>query len=104
MSAQQEMLYACNRYALLIIFQAMDAAGKDGAIAHVMSGVNPQGCRVSAFKRGAVVHRTGRRQAKCQAHRLANLAGHARRTAIELSEIQRKPSPRAAFAAKLLQD
>jgi PPK2 family polyphosphate:nucleotide phosphotransferase len=50
MSAQQEMLYAGNRYALLIIFQAMDAAGKDGAIAHVMSGVNPQGCRVSAFK------------------------------------------------------
>ena len=50
MSAQQEMLYACNRYALLIIFQAMDAAGKDGAIAHVMSGVNPQGCRVSSFK------------------------------------------------------
>jgi PPK2 family polyphosphate:nucleotide phosphotransferase len=50
MRAQQEMLYACNRYALLIIFQAMDAAGKDGAIAHVMSGINPQGCRVSAFK------------------------------------------------------
>jgi PPK2 family polyphosphate:nucleotide phosphotransferase len=50
MNAQQEMLYARNRYALLIIFQAMDAAGKDGAIAHVMSGVNPQGCRVSAFK------------------------------------------------------
>src|ERR1700744_4966041 len=50
MSAQQEMLYACNRYALLIIFQAMDAAGKDGAIAHVMSGINPQGCRVSSFK------------------------------------------------------
>jgi PPK2 family polyphosphate:nucleotide phosphotransferase len=49
--AQQEMLYASNRHALLIIFQAMDAAGKDGAIAHVMSGINPQGCRVSAFKR-----------------------------------------------------
>ena len=48
LSAQQELLYASNRYALLIIFQAMDAAGKDGAIAHVMSGINPQGCRVSA--------------------------------------------------------
>ena len=50
LSARQELLYASNGYALLIIFQAMDAAGKDGAIAHVMSGVNPQGCRVSSFK------------------------------------------------------
>ena len=50
LSAQQELLYASNRYALLMIFQAMDAAGKDGAIAHVMSGINPQGCRVSSFK------------------------------------------------------
>jgi PPK2 family polyphosphate:nucleotide phosphotransferase len=48
--ARQEVLYASNRYALLMIFQAMDAAGKDGAIAHVMSGINPQGCRVSSFK------------------------------------------------------
>ena len=46
----QEKLYADNRQALLIIFQAMDAAGKDGAIAHVMSGVNPQGCQVHSFK------------------------------------------------------
>ena len=50
LSAQQEMLYAVNRYAILLIFQAMDAAGKDGAIAHVMSGVNPQGCQVFSFK------------------------------------------------------
>jgi PPK2 family polyphosphate:nucleotide phosphotransferase len=50
LSEQQEMLYASNRYALLVILQAMDAAGKDGAIAHVMSGINPQGCRVSTFK------------------------------------------------------
>ena len=50
LSAQQQLLYASGRYALLIIFQAMDAAGKDGAIAHVMSGVNPQGCRVATFK------------------------------------------------------
>src|SRR3974390_2718244 len=46
----QELQYANGRYALLIIFQAMDAAGKDGAIAHVMSGVNPQGCQVFSFK------------------------------------------------------
>ena len=46
----QDMLYAQNNWALLLIFQAMDAAGKDGAIKHVMSGVNPQGCQVYAFK------------------------------------------------------
>jgi PPK2 family polyphosphate:nucleotide phosphotransferase len=47
---RQSVLYAHNRYALLLIFQAMDAAGKDGAIKHVMSGVNPQGCQVFSFK------------------------------------------------------
>lgn len=46
----QRLLYAHNRYSLLLIFQAMDAAGKDGAIQHVMSGVNPQGCQVYSFK------------------------------------------------------
>lgn len=45
----QDLLYASNRYALLLIFQAMDTAGKDGAIKHVMSGVNPQGCQVFSF-------------------------------------------------------
>jgi PPK2 family polyphosphate:nucleotide phosphotransferase len=50
LSAQQERLYASNTYAILVIFQAMDAAGKDGAIKHVMSGVNPQGCQVFSFK------------------------------------------------------
>jgi PPK2 family polyphosphate:nucleotide phosphotransferase len=50
LSKLQELLYAHNRYALLIILQAMDAAGKDGAIRHVMSGVNPQGCQVYSFK------------------------------------------------------
>lgn len=50
LSAQQQLLYACNRHAILIIFQAMDAAGKDGSIKHVMSGVNPQGCQVFSFK------------------------------------------------------
>ena len=50
LSALQEMLYASNRHAVLLIFQAMDAAGKDGAIKHVMSGVNPQGCQVFSFK------------------------------------------------------
>jgi PPK2 family polyphosphate:nucleotide phosphotransferase len=48
--ALQRLLYASNRYAVLLIFQAMDAAGKDGAIRHVMSGVNPQGCQVFSFK------------------------------------------------------
>jgi len=46
----QEKLYAQDRWAALLIFQAMDAAGKDGAIKHVMSGINPQGCSVTAFK------------------------------------------------------
>jgi PPK2 family polyphosphate:nucleotide phosphotransferase len=46
----QEKLYADNRFSLLVIFQAMDAAGKDGTIKHVMSGVNPQGCQVFSFK------------------------------------------------------
>jgi len=50
LSHLQSLLYACNRHALLLIFQAMDAAGKDGAIQHVMSGVNPQGCQVYSFK------------------------------------------------------
>ncbi len=50
LSALQQLQYASNNNALLIIFQAMDAAGKDGAIKHVMSGVNPQGCQVFSFK------------------------------------------------------
>jgi PPK2 family polyphosphate:nucleotide phosphotransferase len=50
LSALQQLHYASNRYALLLIFQGMDAAGKDGAIRHVMSGVNPEGCQVSSFK------------------------------------------------------
>ena len=49
LSAAQDLLYATNRYAFLIIFQAMDAAGKDGCIKHVMSGVNPQGCDVFSY-------------------------------------------------------
>ncbi len=50
LSTQQQLLYAANSHAVLLIFQAMDAAGKDGAIRHVMSGVNPQGCQVFSFK------------------------------------------------------
>jgi PPK2 family polyphosphate:nucleotide phosphotransferase len=50
LSSHQERLYASGTHAVLLIFQAMDAAGKDGAIAHVMSGVNPQGCDVFSFK------------------------------------------------------
>ena len=50
LSDQQQLLYAADSHAVLLIFQGMDAAGKDGAIRHVMSGVNPQGCEVSSFK------------------------------------------------------
>ncbi len=50
LSSQQQLLYASSRYAVLLVFQAMDSAGKDGAIKHVMSGVNPQGCQVFSFK------------------------------------------------------
>jgi PPK2 family polyphosphate:nucleotide phosphotransferase len=50
LSSKQQLFYASNRHAVLLIFQAMDAAGKDGAIRHVMSGVNPQGCQVFSFK------------------------------------------------------
>jgi PPK2 family polyphosphate:nucleotide phosphotransferase len=50
LSALQELLYASDQYTLLVIFQGMDTSGKDGAIKHVMSGVNPQGCRVTSFK------------------------------------------------------
>jgi len=55
LSAQQELLYASDRYAVLLIFQAMDAAGKDGVIRHVMSGVNPQGCQVYSFKHPSAI-------------------------------------------------
>ena len=50
LASMQDILYAQDKWSLLLIFQAMDAAGKDGAIKHVMSGVNPQGCQVTSFK------------------------------------------------------
>jgi PPK2 family polyphosphate:nucleotide phosphotransferase len=50
LSTEQDVLYAGDTYALLLVFQALDAAGKDGTIKHVMSGVNPQGCEVTSFK------------------------------------------------------
>ncbi len=50
LSALQRLHYASNRYAVLVIFQAMDAVGKDGAIRHVMSVANPQGCQMFSFK------------------------------------------------------
>jgi len=50
LSELQQLLYASNSYSLLLVFQAMDAAGKDSAIRHVMSGINPQGCQVFSFK------------------------------------------------------
>jgi PPK2 family polyphosphate:nucleotide phosphotransferase len=55
LSALQQKHYACNRHALLLIFQAMDAAGKDGVIRHVMSGINPQGCQVFSFKHPSAI-------------------------------------------------
>jgi PPK2 family polyphosphate:nucleotide phosphotransferase len=55
LSACQELLYASNRHAVLLIFQAMDAAGKDGVIKHVMSGINPQGCQVFSYKHPSAV-------------------------------------------------
>jgi len=54
LSEMQDKLYAQDRWSLLLVFQAMDAAGKDGAIKHVMSGVNPQGCEVHSFKAPSV--------------------------------------------------
>jgi polyphosphate kinase 2 (PPK2 family) len=54
MADLQDKLYAQDRWALLVMFQAMDAAGKDSAIKHVMSGVNPQGCQVYSFKQPSV--------------------------------------------------
>jgi PPK2 family polyphosphate:nucleotide phosphotransferase len=54
LNLRQQLHYASNRYALLLIFQGMDSAGKDGAIRHVMSGVNPQGCQVFSFKQPSV--------------------------------------------------
>src|SRR5262245_41853276 len=50
LAQEQELLYAQDRWSLLLIFQAMDAAGKDSTIKHVMSGINPQGCQVCSFK------------------------------------------------------
>jgi PPK2 family polyphosphate:nucleotide phosphotransferase len=55
LSEQQRLHYASNRYSVLLIFQAMDAAGKDGVIRHVLSGINPQGCQVTSFKHPSVV-------------------------------------------------
>ncbi|WP_375724980.1 polyphosphate kinase 2 family protein [Arcobacter sp. KX21116] len=54
LSSKQQLLYASNSYSILLIFQAMDAAGKDSAIRHVMSGINPQGCQVFSFRHPSV--------------------------------------------------
>ena len=71
LSKQQNLLYAQDTYSVLLIFQAMDAAGKDGTIRHVLSGVNPQGCQVYSVQ-GPVRRRTGSRLP------VANLKGVAR--------------------------
>jgi len=68
LAEEQDMLYAQDRWSLLLIFQAMDAAGKDGTIKHVMSGVNPQGCQVFSFKQPSqedLAHDFLWRYAKC---------------------------------------
>ena len=68
LSAQQHLQYAHDKYSLLLVFQAMDAAGKDGAIKHVMSGINPQGCQVFSFKQPSATeldHDFLWRSAKC---------------------------------------
>ena len=68
LSDQQRLLCASNRHALLLVFQAMDTAGKDGAIRHVMSGVNPQGCQVFSFQHpsvGASASSTARTAKRC---------------------------------------
>ena len=62
LSALQKLLYAANSHAVLMIFQAMDAAGKDGAIQHVMSRVNPQGCQVCSFKHSSAARNAARRE------------------------------------------
>jgi PPK2 family polyphosphate:nucleotide phosphotransferase len=68
LAEEQDILYAQDRWSLLLVFQAMDAAGKDGAIKHVMSGVNPQGCEVFSFKQPSaedLAHDFMWRYAKC---------------------------------------
>ena len=60
LSALQEKLYAQDRWSVLCVFQAMDAAGKDGTIKHVMSGVNPQGVQVTSFKHPSGEEQIGR--------------------------------------------
>lgn len=55
LSKQQQLLYGSDTYSLLLVFQAMDAAGKDGVIRHVMSGINPQGCHVTSFKHPSAI-------------------------------------------------
>ena len=88
MSDMQAKLYAQERWSLLLIFQAMDAAGKDGTIKHVMSGINPQGCEVTSFK-GAFQHRPEARLSLAFQH------GHARagaRSASSTAVIMRRCS------------
>jgi PPK2 family polyphosphate:nucleotide phosphotransferase len=68
LAAMQDILYAQDKWSLLIIFQAMDAAGKDGAIKHVMSGINPQGCQVSSFKAPSIEELDHDFLWRCQKH------------------------------------
>ncbi|HEY6457072.1 MAG TPA: hypothetical protein VIY90_17490 [Steroidobacteraceae bacterium] len=82
--SMQQLHYSTNRHALLVILQAMDAAGKDGVIRHVMSGVNPQGCQVFSFKPPSAQRPT---------HRFGNRARSVQTTQDELPQGERKTSP-----------
>ena len=81
LAEQQDVLYAQDRWAVLMVFQAMDAAGKDGTIKHVMSGVNPQGCQVSSFKQPSSEELDHDFLWRCHARHCPSAAGSASSTA-----------------------
>ena len=111
LSALQELLYASNRYAVLVIFQAMDAAGKDGCIKHVMSGVNPQGCDVFSYSHPSAAElrlgapratsRSAARSSFSTARITSNLSlSDSVQTILRVSPIRRIGSPRGAPARR----
>jgi polyphosphate kinase 2 (PPK2 family) len=104
LAEEQEMLYAQDRWSLLLVFQAMDAAGKDSTIKHVMSGVNPQGCQVFSFKQPSsedLDHDFLWRYAKCLPER--GRIGIFNRSYYEEVLVVRAPgNPRKAEASRAL--
>ena len=107
LSDAQELLWASDRYALLVVLQAMDAAGKDSVIKHVMSGVNPQGVQVVSFKKPSseeldhdFLWRIAKRAARARAHRhLQPLALRGGRRAQGASRVARAAAPPARASA-----